>query len=884
MAAAQSADCVSASLVGHALVSGLGDSLQVPALPRASRSAYGAAGSTQYLADATPDDIRAFYQVWLPSLCWSVRELGSSSATYAKGEQLLRLSWVSRALGERTVVNYETNIGRVLAATYTAAQTSCPEGHIWCTDPTSGQAGCYTGTSCPTYTPPPTPCPPPPSACPHGYLYDSSGCSTGCVSAPATSGSSCPADQVSCTGSSGGSWCQYPPCPSSTSSTDSSSSCPSGYYWCNGACTPNTTSCGTAGGYPTTQSECVAQSKTWCTSNNGGWCQTYPPCPSSTTGGSGTWPQNQAECSAQSMTWCTSTTGSGWCQSSGSCPTSGGGTWTACPADQWMCDGACISLSTACHGWYPNGSQTPGGTTACPAGQQQCPAGGCVAPGTPCPSTSLSNSQACAVGSYWCPASNNCVANTQPCGTATGGTGTPTNTVPAGSAGSCGQCKYDNNGQCVPMPQGTTDPACGSGNYCDGYGGCATIRPKYVADGALCPNKTCETKFGENRDNCPIDCGGVTVPTSQPLPTGSPYPGQFPGQGEFSGQPGQFPGGPGGYPGGPGGFGPGGYGPSEEEMKRMQEQQLEGMKRGMREARRGTEMMKREITRRERDAKRCGAAVNPEVKNALAAMEGLLAKVEAAQSVEEAMDAMMALQDAGETLRDFAESGFRNAPMLCEMKKRAPTELKRFEREAVRLIAQAKRVKNNEGLVELANELELKVVESKNQLAKALGLITTDPEAAVDAFEELWMIRDDGEHLRNALRAALDARRVLPELKRDLRRTDAELKRYAKSGRDVSEAQDLLEELKVAVADLDQGVKDKVGGEELVDLVQIVYAARAAVGDAMATFYGRGEYEPQVQIRDKAINFDLPDAFDRQTFGGSGGFGEGQPSGSFDVP
>lgn len=320
-------------------------------------------------------------------------------------------------------------------------------------------------------------------------------------------------------------------------------------------------------------------------------------------------------------------------------------------------------------------------------------------------------------------------------------------------------------------------------------------------------------------------------------------------------------------------------------MKQMQTRQLEDMKRGMREARRGMKMMRQELTRRERDAKRCGTIVPPEAKNALEAMEPLLAEIEAAQTLEEAMKAMEAMQEVGESLRDYAESGFRDAPMLCEMKKRAPTELKRFEREAVRLIAQAKRVKNNEGLLELARELELKVVEAKAQLAKALGLIATDPEAAVDALEELWIIRDDGEHLRNALRAALDARRVIPELKRDMRRTETELKRFAKSGRDVSEVQDLLEELKAAVADLEQGIKDKVSGEELVDLVQIVYAARAAVGDAMATFYGRAEYQPQIQIRDKAIDFNLPDAFDRQSFGGpTGGFGGGEGFGGPSQP
>lgn len=317
----------------------------------------------------------------------------------------------------------------------------------------------------------------------------------------------------------------------------------------------------------------------------------------------------------------------------------------------------------------------------------------------------------------------------------------------------------------------------------------------------------------------------------------------------------------------------------------MQARQLDDMKRGMREARRGMEQMKKEFVRRERDATRCGTVVSPEVKNALEAMGPLLAKIEAAQTVEEAMDAMMAMQEAGDELRNFAESGFRDAPMLCEMKKRAPTEMKRFEREAVRLIAQGKRAKNNEGLVELAKELELKVVEGKNQLAKALGLIATDPEAAVDAFEELYIIRDDGEHLRNALRAALDARRVLPELKRDIRRIETEVKRFAKSGRDVSEAQDLLEELKAAVADLEQGIKDKVSGDELVDFVQIVYAARAAVGDAMSTFYGRAEYQPQIQIRDKAIDFNLPDAFERQSYvvpvpsGEFGGEGFGGSSG-----
>lgn len=883
------------------------DRNDVPRLPKASRLNYDNNGTSQYTSYGDANNILGFYLPQLASQCWKISALRENDAMWTKGGQSLKIAIAQNPYGGKTRVDYQLGQGVVLGDFYIAqdAGTTCGAGMIYC----PGAGGCYGGTTCPTTNTTPT-CPAAPSGCTSGYTYDSNGCATGCYAPlqcsgtyvqPGTTASCnwsvcpngcnwdsqgcptgcyssqtpvCPANQIKCYGSStdtvgwcqappcpttggtGGTtptactseqircygssgdtmgWCQMPPCPSS----GSTSGCPSGQYWCNGACTSNTSTCSTTGGtaWPSTQADCTAQDKIWCpsnsTSSSGACYYSGTTCPMNC-------PSGQYSCN-------------GVCKptSDTNCPWTGGG--TACTTNQWMCNGACISTTTACNGWYPNGSQSPtGGTTT----------------GGTCPS-----------GQYLC--NNNCIANGGSCngypyyppGT-TGTTGQPgTNTQPTQN---CGQCKKYDGVKCVYAQAGTADTLCGSGTYCDGYGGCIKLGSgrTFVGNGAICGDGFCEPNLGENRDNCQKECTNaptpqVSVPQQTPSTTQNQNQQQQQGQQDPYSRRNQNQ----EFEQNQQGF----NGQNEEGMQKIDEQRLKQMKQGLKQFARGIEQFKKMITKMKPRLAKLGVGIPAELEAALAKSPEILDKIQKAQTSEKLQDVMTDIQDLGETMSEWGQK-FGDLMRLGEMLKQSGKSIKDMQRAVKRLESGAKK---NPGAQESFTNLNTLLGEMVQTLNETKELAKTEPDSALDKLEdEFFGKMEEFWNSVSVVDTIVNFSKGISQAKREITKAKQKIKTLSRNKKTdpalIADLNDIIARLEQKIPEIQNLVKQgSVDPEDIRELWDIFEEFENKMSEAGQSFYA-----PTIK-RGEDVSFELPDAFDFGPRGGEGSFGEGGGPGEF---
>ena len=474
--------------------------------------------------------------------------------------------------------------------------------------------------------------------------------------------------------------------------------------------------------------------------------------------------------------------------------------------------------------------------------------------------------------------------------------------MPTGST-----CSSYPTGGTATQPQGTypqqptsgtsvslqLDPACGANGYRDLNGGCLQLgtgkTPIIGKDKEIliCGDVMCDENKGENGYNCPKDCGTPRQPISG-TPPGSPNQGQYPGQapGGFQGQPGQFPGGPGG-PGGFGqgqGMGPGGpgggpqfqMGPSEEEMKMM----LEQMKKNMKPMKQGMKTAKKGLATAEKELSRCGMTLPDGMKEAILAMEQIIPKIEAAQSADEIFDLMSTAQEAGDAMQAGQEIPQRIE--FCMQLKRVKTVMKGLSMKATSVVKKAQRSKN-EDIIALGNTVTETVATAQGLADRLPELAKVDFEGAQGALEEFFMAVEDGYNAIGMVEAALSAKRTMSTLNREVTSINRQLTSLAKKGKDVTVAQALVAQMKEEIAVVLKDLKDKAPADQVLDDIEVVYATRNDLRDAMSGLTGLREQETRVNVNQKPYQWMVPEAFRSQPppiEGGQPGGPSGLPSGS----
>ena len=456
---AEETQCVASSLAGVTLVNGLGNGIKIPLFPDAKRLSFADTGAAQYVAKAQDAEVLSFYTDRMRSLCWQVKDQKQNEIVYTNNDKTVRITLLTNPIG-KTIIDYivlspEGVLGTVKIAqqtcespavwcpdvvgsgtcmippcpappaTYGSGDGSCTGGQVWCTS-SSGSGGWCQMSPCPssstTYTPPTCsgtyqqPGSSTPvcnySLCTNGCTWDSSGCPSGCFTNSAISG---PVENSYALCSDGTDNDQDGLIDAADSScagftSNSGTSCPSGYFWCSSAntCIPTSSSCApvASGGYTSCPSGQYMCNNT-CMSS-GSYC---PPA----TGGTGT-----GSCTG-GQTWCPGTNGQpGWCQT-GTCPVT---QTNSCPSGQYMCNGTCINSGSSCSATsYPTDSASctsqgkywcvPSGggsgwcqTSVCPATAQQT---------TQQQTTQQSQASFCSPGLTWCVYENGCLPSGRPC-------------------------------------------------------------------------------------------------------------------------------------------------------------------------------------------------------------------------------------------------------------------------------------------------------------------------------------------------------------------------------------------------------------------------------------------------------------------------------------
>ena len=791
---------------------------------------------------------------------------------------------------------------------YSCNYSLCPNGCSWGSD--GCPSGCYTPQTCTgeyqqtgstnpscNWSKCPNGCTWGNDGCPYGCSTSTTGTTGGCpsgqywcpgtASCKPTSDTNCPSggtggttptactsEQTRCYGSSGDTvgWCQMPPCPSS----GNTSGCPSGQYWCNGACISNTSTCSTSGGtaWPSTQADCTAQGKTWCQWSSGsasGACyfagQTCPQsCPSGQY-----WCPNSSSCKPDSDTNCstggstpTCAAGQRWCWTTTSCvaTTASCADGAVCPSNQFWCGTTqrCMSYNESCNT-----------SSSCGAGYSWCN-GGCISSGSTCsPSGGTTTGGTCPSGQYLC--NNNCIANGSSCnGYPYYPTGTTTGQPTANQqpTQNCGQCKKYDGVKCVYAQAGTADPLCGSGTYCDGYGGCIKLGSgrTFVGNGAICGDGFCEPNLGENRDNCQKECTNAPTQTTQNQNQQNqqqqqgqqdPYPRGNQNQ-EFEQNQQGF------------------NGPSEEEMQKIDEQRLKQMKQGLKQFARGVEQFKKMINKMKPRLAKLGVGIPAELDAALANAPEILSTVQKAQTPEELEDVMMDIQDLGEVMREWGQK-FGDLMRLGEMLKQSKKSLNNMQRAVKRL---GSGVKKNPVAQEPFENLNTFLGEMVSALNETKELAKTEPDSALDKLEDEFFGRmEEFWNSVSQIDTIVNLSKGLSQAKREITRAKSKIKALSRNKKTdpalIADLNDIVARLEQKITEIQslskQGAVDPEDIRDLWDLFQEFENKMSDIGQSF--------YAPTVK-RGEDVSFELPDAFDfGPRGGGEGSFGEGGGPGGF---
>lgn len=301
-------------------------------------------------------------------------------------------------------------------------------------------------------------------------------------------------------------------------------------------------------------------------------------------------------------------------------------------------------------------------------------------------------------------------------------------------------------------------------------------------------------------------------------------------------------------------------GPSEEEMKKMDERRFNDMKRGLSQFSNGAKMMKKMLPKIKASINKCGVNLPEELTNALDQTDNLIGKINSAKNAEELDEVMNDIQDVGSVMQEWGPR-MGDLTRLCQMLKQADRDSKRLDRDVKRIEAQVKANKKVD-LSELAAEYKTAVAALKEALAKAKELAKTDPDEALNKLEEdFYGNMDNLGNLQMQIDAVVNINKGLRSIGSEINGFTSKIKALAKKKVDITEMQEMLNNLKTQVAEIKSLIKTKFDAEDLVAKVEEAFDSRQELQDALQ------EYDmiitlPKVNSGSSFnVKMNLPDAF-----------------------
>ena len=539
-----------------------------------------------------------------------------------------------------------------------------------------------------------------------------------------------------------------------------------------------------------------------------------------------------------------------------------GGTYTPPPGDGGSypaSDGTTCPAPPSCQG----GSWVIYDSRGCPSG--------CSVP----PSSGTTGSTSCSGGQVSCTMNGGSWCQMPPCPSST-------NNYPS-SYTSCPSDQYMCNGTCVPMNSPCNGNMPSSGGSCTGgQVWCASSS----GGGGWCQMPPCpsQNQYQQNQPyqqqpNQPYQQNQQNQPNQQNQQETCRVNGvEMPGSCSQYNQPGQMMGpkdqgfrqneqngqmGPEGQQMGPGG-------PSEEEMKKMDDRRFQDMKRGLSQFSKGTTMMKKSVEKMRKTLAKCGVGIPVELDNALKATDGLVKKIQDAKTADELEDIIGDVEDVGMTMQEWGPR-MGDLGRLCQMMRQGDRDMKRLERDVKRVES---RVKANKklNLTEILNTFKEEVAAIKGAFLGVVTLAKTDPGSALEKLEdEFYGGMDDIRNSQMAIETAINVTQGLRNAASEIKKMESQIKSLQKKKVDTGEAEDLLATMKSQIAELQQLVKGKFDAEELIAMVEDAYATRQDLQEIMQELQGTNTYLPSIKADTRSnVNFELPDAFRRQEINSGG--------------
>lgn len=302
-------------------------------------------------------------------------------------------------------------------------------------------------------------------------------------------------------------------------------------------------------------------------------------------------------------------------------------------------------------------------------------------------------------------------------------------------------------------------------------------------------------------------------------------------------------------------------GPSEEDQKKMDEQRLKDMKRGMSQFSRSITMMKKSVAKNKTTLSKCGVSIPEELSNALNSADGLVGKINSAKTADELDEVISDVQDVGSIMQDWGPR-MGDLNRLCQMFKQADRDLKQLDRS---LAGYTKKNSAKIDITEILAEYKTNVDGMRQALVQAKELAKTDAEEALTKLEdEFYGNMDNTRNSEQAINMVLNISKGIRQAASDIKRIESGIKTLKKKKLDTSAIEALTAEFKQQMEEIKGMVKIKFDVDDLIAKVETAFDTREQITDNLQE-YGIGGMAPQIK-ENKSMNVqvNLPDAFKKQ--------------------
>ena len=325
---------------------------------------------------------------------------------------------------------------------------------------------------------------------------------------------------------------------------------------------------------------------------------------------------------------------------------------------------------------------------------------------------------------------------------------------------------------------------------------------------------------------------------------------------------------------GQGGQQGGQFGPSDEEMEKMEKMRdaqekkmrmkgLQQAKKGMGHFLKALKMVQAKIAKFEKQGIPVSAEIKSKIDEAVATLEAIINATEMTDEIQEKMESM---QEMGDVMQDIMPK-LEMMSRLPQMLKKAQTEIKRLETAYNRAVKKATRAKVD--VSSLLEKWQVAIAELKNNLAAAASGQLGEGDDPMQAIGEGVF-----ENLEGAWRYDQIIMMVL-DVKRNLRNVEAMLKKYEKQiarlekkGEDMSDAKELLAMMKEKYIEVKDMAWDKLESEEIEDFMSGLdgYMEMQEQMEEMLNLGGPSMFEKEMKRapskEDKMPGMNIPD-FDK---------------------